>query len=255
MGSQEEARGCARGGDRTGEVRFVGEVDNRPATIERTIKKLGKSYDRLHVGRADGLRVVPASSRTRSRLHGGCAGPNPEAAGRAPPQLMAFLGLVPGERSTGDTVRRSTLRWLAIDVLVAPWSKRPGPTATPPGSADQRSVEAPARGVAESCARHRLEGANQTLHSLSSPQRRRQEAAGGRGRNRTRDGRLPMGHRQGGRTVIDGVDPTRCTALGWGHGGELPSLVMWPSRCARRPSSRPRTAPRRRHGRRYPTRG
>ena len=27
----------------------------------------------------------------------------------APPQLMAFLGLVPGERSTGDTVRRSGL--------------------------------------------------------------------------------------------------------------------------------------------------
>ena len=26
-----------------------------------------------------------------------------------PPQLMAFLGLVPGERSTGDTVRRSSL--------------------------------------------------------------------------------------------------------------------------------------------------
>lgn len=26
-----------------------------------------------------------------------------------PPQLMAFLGLVPGERSTGDTIRRSSL--------------------------------------------------------------------------------------------------------------------------------------------------
>lgn len=26
-----------------------------------------------------------------------------------PPQLMAFLGLVPGERSTGDTVRGSSL--------------------------------------------------------------------------------------------------------------------------------------------------
>lgn len=25
-----------------------------------------------------------------------------------PPQLMAFVGLVPGERSTGDTVRRSS---------------------------------------------------------------------------------------------------------------------------------------------------
>jgi transposase len=36
-------------GDRSGEVRFLGEVENRPAAIERTIGKLGKRYDRLHV--------------------------------------------------------------------------------------------------------------------------------------------------------------------------------------------------------------
>ncbi|WP_245438133.1 transposase [Mesorhizobium sp. WSM4312] len=36
-------------GGRTGEVRFVGEVENSPAAIERTIKKLGKKYDRLQV--------------------------------------------------------------------------------------------------------------------------------------------------------------------------------------------------------------
>ena len=36
-------------GDRSGEVRFLGEVENRPAAIERTIRKLGKRYDRLHV--------------------------------------------------------------------------------------------------------------------------------------------------------------------------------------------------------------
>jgi len=34
---------------RSGEVRFLGEIENRPAAIERTIKKLGKKYDRLHV--------------------------------------------------------------------------------------------------------------------------------------------------------------------------------------------------------------
>jgi hypothetical protein len=34
---------------RTGEVRFLGEIENRPAAIERTIKKLGRRYDRLHV--------------------------------------------------------------------------------------------------------------------------------------------------------------------------------------------------------------
>jgi transposase len=36
-------------GGRSGEVRFFGEVENKPAAIERTIKKLGKRYDRLHV--------------------------------------------------------------------------------------------------------------------------------------------------------------------------------------------------------------
>lgn len=34
---------------RDGEVRFLGEVENRPVTIERVIRKLAKRYDRLHV--------------------------------------------------------------------------------------------------------------------------------------------------------------------------------------------------------------
>jgi transposase len=32
---------------RTGEVRFVGEMENKPATIERMIKKLAGRYGRL----------------------------------------------------------------------------------------------------------------------------------------------------------------------------------------------------------------
>ena len=62
-------------GSRRGGVRFLGEVENRPTAIERTIKRLGKKYDRLHVcfeaGRVTGFAV-------RS-----CAGPDPEAVGRA----------------------------------------------------------------------------------------------------------------------------------------------------------------------------
>jgi transposase len=34
---------------RTGEVRFLAEVENSPASTERTIKKLERRYDRLHV--------------------------------------------------------------------------------------------------------------------------------------------------------------------------------------------------------------
>jgi len=44
----KQAVAIAAGG-RSGEVRFFGEVENKPAAIERTIKKLGKRYDRLHV--------------------------------------------------------------------------------------------------------------------------------------------------------------------------------------------------------------
>ena len=38
------AEGC-----RGGEVRFIGEIENKPATIERMIKKLGKRYAPLHI--------------------------------------------------------------------------------------------------------------------------------------------------------------------------------------------------------------
>ena len=48
VAKKKHAVAIAEGG-RRGEVRFVGEVENRPAAIERTIKKLGKRYDRLHV--------------------------------------------------------------------------------------------------------------------------------------------------------------------------------------------------------------
>lgn len=44
VAKKKHAVAIAEGG-RTGEVRFVGEVENSPAAIERTIKKLGKKYD------------------------------------------------------------------------------------------------------------------------------------------------------------------------------------------------------------------
>ncbi len=48
VAKMKHAVAIAEGG-RTGEVRFLGEIENRPAAIERIIKKLGKRYDRLHV--------------------------------------------------------------------------------------------------------------------------------------------------------------------------------------------------------------
>lgn len=48
VAKKKHAVAIAEGG-RRGEIRFVGEIENRPATIERMVKKLAARYDRLHV--------------------------------------------------------------------------------------------------------------------------------------------------------------------------------------------------------------
>src|SRR5580692_4829071 len=52
-----------------------------------------------------------------------------------PRQLMSFLGLVPAERSTGDTIRRKGLTLAGNRAHGGRWSRRPGPTAIPRESA------------------------------------------------------------------------------------------------------------------------
>ena len=48
VAKRKHAVAIAEGG-RTGEVRFLGDVENSPLPIERTIKRLAARYDRLHV--------------------------------------------------------------------------------------------------------------------------------------------------------------------------------------------------------------
>ena len=48
VAKKKHAVAIAEGG-RSGEVRFLGEVENNPLPIERTIKRLADRYDRLHV--------------------------------------------------------------------------------------------------------------------------------------------------------------------------------------------------------------
>ena len=48
VAKKKHAVAIAEGG-RTGEVRFMGDVENNPAPIERTIKRLANRYERLHV--------------------------------------------------------------------------------------------------------------------------------------------------------------------------------------------------------------
>jgi hypothetical protein len=45
---RKRAVAIAEGG-RTGEVRFLGDVENNPLPIKRTIKRLAGRYDRLHI--------------------------------------------------------------------------------------------------------------------------------------------------------------------------------------------------------------
>ena len=49
MSPRRSTRWRSRRRGRTGEVRFTGDVENNPAPIERTIKRLANRYDRLHV--------------------------------------------------------------------------------------------------------------------------------------------------------------------------------------------------------------
>ena len=48
VAKKKHAIAIAEGG-RTGEARFLGDVENSPLPIERTIKRLAGRYDRLHV--------------------------------------------------------------------------------------------------------------------------------------------------------------------------------------------------------------
>lgn len=52
-------------GGRQGEIRFLGEIANQPAAIERLIRKLAGRYSHLQAcfGRADGLWPLPSDPR------------------------------------------------------------------------------------------------------------------------------------------------------------------------------------------------
>ena len=140
---------------------------------------------------------------------------------------MAFLGLVPGERSTGDTVRRNGLtlagnRRARRALVEAAWTYR-----------------YPAR-VSETL-RVRLEGLPKAVRDIAWKAQIRLCA---RYRRLSAAGKKPpvvvaaiaremaaflwaIGREV--RTVVRRTRPIPAAQRrGWSHGGELPSLVMWP---------------------------
>ena len=117
-----------------------------------------------------------------------------------PRQLASFLGLVPAESSTGDTIRTEGPHPGGQPARAA-GARRGGLDLSLSGEG-QRDLESAARRAAQARARHRLEGAGPSVRPLSPPQRHGQEAARRRGRDRPRDGRFPVGDRTGGRARV-----------------------------------------------------
>ena len=95
-----------------------------------------------------------------------------------PRQLVSFLGLVPAESSTGDTIRRKGLTLAGNRrALVEPaWTYR-----YPALVSD--ALRARLEGLPKPVREHRLEGAGPTMRPSSPSQRDRQEVSDRRGRD------------------------------------------------------------------------
>ena len=117
-----------------------------------------------------------------------------------PRQLMAFLGLVPVESSTGDTIRRKGLtlagnRRARRALVEAAWTYRYPARVGGALRARLEGLPKPVRDIA-------WKAQVRTLRPLSPSQRDRQEASDRRGCDCSRDGCVLMGHRAGGRASV-----------------------------------------------------
>ena len=114
-----------------------------------------------------------------------------------PRQLMAYLGLVPSERSTGEQVRRGSITKAgnprARRVLIEGLSLSGSPE---PGSAGATGELA--RGRTSNC----LEGPGAAVCTLSQVNGGRKTPDLNHDGDCTRDGSLPMGNRPGGAAVL-----------------------------------------------------
>jgi transposase len=131
-------------GGRSGEVRFLGDVENSPLPI----KRLADRYERLHVCfRAGGIRALWPGQGARPRLYGGRAGADPERSGEciktnrrdavmlarlhrageltgvwAPdPAHEAVRDLMAREASARGTARYTSKTWALIGPSKAEW--------------------------------------------------------------------------------------------------------------------------------------
>jgi hypothetical protein len=138
---------------------------------------------------------------------------------------MAFLGLVPAERSTGDTIRRKglTLAGNRRALIEAAWTYRYPARVSETLRARLEGLPKPVRDIAwkaqvRLCARYRpsaLQGRSCLSSWPRSLERWPRSYGPSDARSRQRKG--------------DALFPAAAQSRGWStKGGELPSLVMWP---------------------------
>jgi hypothetical protein len=142
-----------------------------------------------------------------------------------PHQLMAYLGLVPSEHSSGSSgaPRRPDQDRQRPGQASADRSGLDLPHAGP----NQPNPARPDRGPAQSCPRHRMEGAGQALRPVPATARKRQGQGRGGRRHSPRARRLPLGHRPAGaRSRPRSKRPARCPRLEAGHAWGALVLVL-----------------------------
>jgi hypothetical protein len=91
---------------RDGEVRYFGEIENSPDAVKKFVTKLSPRYDQLHFCYEAGPTGYGVPFLVAATF---VAEVGDVRRFTTPQQLMAFLGLVPSERTTGDMVRRGSI--------------------------------------------------------------------------------------------------------------------------------------------------
>ena len=129
----------------------------------------------------------------------------------SPRQLMAYLGLVPCESSTGERVRRGSIT-KAGNPTGSPGADRGRLDLSLSGPDEPRAAGAPG-GLASDRAGDCLEGAGAAVRAVSPADGGRQAPDRGHHRDRAGDGGLPVGDRARDRAALGRIKPNELTVI------------------------------------------
>ena len=173
-------------------VEDVRLAEERQARIERAIGEFLPTWSLAPVVEAlQALRGVDLVTAVTFAVEVGDVGRF-----ESPRQLMGYLGLVPGERSTGETVRRGSITKMG-NAPGAPPARRER-LDLPPPAAGREGEAAQARARVAQGARDRVEGAEPADGALPGAHRAGQEDDRDLHRDRARARRVHVGRRAGG---------------------------------------------------------